>query len=68
MFEFSTVHMVKSHFLLENLWLSETYYEKIQIFEEIRKFWLGFTAVIYVKIYLEALINNQHNWLKNNTA
>ena len=30
------------------------------LFEEIRKLWLGFTMVVYKKIYLEAYINDQY--------
>ena len=37
-------------------------------FEEIRKFWLGFTIAVYEKIYFEAYINNQCIWYKNKTA
>ena len=37
-------------------------------YEEITKFWLGFTMVVYEKIYLETYINNQYIWYKNNTA
>ena len=36
--------------------------------EEIRKFWAGFTMVVYEKIYLETYINSLYIWLKNNTA
>ena len=33
-------------------------------FKEINKFWLGFTMVVYDKIYLEAYINNKYICLK----
>ena len=37
-------------------------------FEDIKHFWLGFTMVVYEKIYLEAHKNNQYICLKNDTA
>ena len=37
-------------------------------FEDIKQFWLGFTMVVYEKIYLEAHKNNQYICLKNDTT